>query len=175
MFGTTHMRGLTPEEIALFPKDFKAHIDIARLRLIGRAHNPLARGKILVRGYDIYWKDYPSDFAQEPLSIQSLLMHELCHVWQYATKRLTAWTYLTQPKNWIYGYAFDPNKSFDDYAIETQADLLQDWYYMNHGTPPRRYSRDGIAPNLAQINVVVPFKWDISPIDSPEEQDFSIV
>jgi len=175
MFGTIKRRGLTHDEIALFPADFIAHIDIARLRLIGRAHNPLAIGKILVRGYDIYWKNYPADFTQESLSMRSLLMHELCHVWQYATQRLTAWSYITQPKNWIYGYAFDSDKNFDDYAIETQADLLQDWFHMNHGAKPCRHRRDTPAPSLTQINAVVPFEWDTPPSDNLEEHRLPIV
>jgi len=46
-------RGLSPDEIALLPSGFITHINIARLRLIGRTHNPFAQGKIVARGYDL--------------------------------------------------------------------------------------------------------------------------
>ena len=122
----------------------------------------------MARGYDLYWKDYPDNFAQQSLCTQALLMHELCHVWQYASGRLTAWRYLTRPKNWIYGYAFDPRKSFDDYPTEKQADLLQDWYFMNNGGAARRHNKDSRAPSLKQINAVVPFDWNLAPLSGPK-------
>ena len=163
MLSHSRMRSLTPDEIALFPPGFTSQIDMSRVRLIGRTHNPFAIGKIVARGYDLYWKDYPDDFAQQSLRMRALLMHELCHVWQYASARLTAWRYLTRPQNWVYGYDFEPHKSFDDYPTEKQADLLQDWYIMNHGMMPSRHSKDSSTPRLSQINAVVPFAWDITP------------
>ena len=169
MLSTVRTRGLTPDEIALLPRGFTSHIDINRVRFIGRTHNPFAYGKILVRGYNIYWKTYPADFARTSLAQQAILIHELCHVWQYATGRLSAVSYLTQPKNWAYGYHYEPRKSFDDYAIERQADLLQDWYAMNHGAPPSRYDRQSQVPTLSQINAVIPFMWDMPPIEVDQD------
>jgi len=163
-------RGLSPDEIALLPSGFITHIDIVRLRLIGRTHNPFAQGKIVARGYDLYWRDYPEDFTRLALSARGVLVHELCHVWQYATGRLSAWRYLTRPKNWIYGYEFDPRKAFDDYPIEKQADLLQDWYVMNHGAPPQRHHNNSAPPSLTQINTVVPFEWEMP--DERAEPEF---
>ena len=101
MINPTPMRALKADETSLFPEGFTSQIDMGRVRLIGRVHNPFAIGKIVARGYDLYWKDYPEDFTQQSLCAQALLMHELCHVWQYASGRLTAWSYLTRPKNWI--------------------------------------------------------------------------
>jgi len=175
MFKPVKKRGLTSGEMALFPNGFITHLDMDRLRLINRTHNPFTSGKIVARGYDLYWKDYPADFTRQPLSERALLMHELCHVWQYKEGRLTAWSYLTRPKNWAYGYEFDPHKNFGDYAIEKQADLLQDWYNMNHGTVPHRRRQGSPVPSLAQINAVVPFKWDLTPKTVQEEDSLLIV
>lgn len=152
------MRHLTQHEQALVPEGFRAELDLDMVRLIPRAHNIFARGKILVRGYYIYWPETPADFTRHDILLQSVLIHELCHVWQYKTGRLTAFRYLVNPANWRYSYVFDPAKSFDDYPIEKQADLLQDWYLMNKGAKPCRYT--GEPPTLAQINAVVPFKTD---------------
>jgi len=153
------IRALKPDEIALFPQSFTDAIDIESVRFIFRAHNPLAAKKILVRGNQIFWPNCPLDFTQDSVDKQALLMHELCHVWQYHTRRLTAFRYLTRPKHWTYHYGFDRAKSFDDYPIEKQADLLQDWYLMNMGAPPQRFKRGTQAPSLEQINQTVPFIW----------------
>jgi len=175
MLGTVRKRSLTPDEMALLPRGFTSHIDIARVRFIDRPHNLFAYGKILVRGYDLYWKNFPADFTRASLSKRAILMHELCHVWQYATGRLSALSYLTQPKNWVYGYHYEPRNSFDDYPIERQADLLQDWYAMNLGALPSRYDRQSQVPTLSQINAVVPFIWDLPPMELPQEDAVFIV
>ena len=153
-----HARPLIPDEIALFPHDFTRQFDIASVRLIDRAHNPFALGKILVRGSRIYWPSAPADFTREPLARQALLMHELCHVWQYATRRLSAWRYLTRPRNWIYGYDIRL-RNFDAHAIERQADLLQDWYIINKGDLACRFAEATPRPTRDEINAVVPFHF----------------
>ena len=174
MFGSRNTRALTADEIALLPSDFILQIDIQRLRLINRKHNPFVGNKILARNYELYWKDYPLDFTQSSVKTRSLLMHELCHVWQYATNRLTALSYITHPKKWAYGYNFVSSKNFDDYETEKQADLLQDWHHMNHGYKPYRHHKDSCAPNLEQINAVVPFAWDVTPYEPVENHDLLI-
>jgi len=152
-------RGLTLREQSFIPASLCEAVGVDKVRLISRAHNVFARNKILVRGYDIYWPDTPADFTRHDLLLQSVLIHELCHVWQYKTGRLTAFRYLINPLNWYYGYAYDTAKKFDDYPIEKQADLLQDWYLMNRGVKPCRYAGD--PPTLNEINTVVPFHWGL--------------
>ncbi len=168
------VRGLTAQEIALFSQSFTKEFEIERVRLINRYHNPFAKRKILVRGYDIYWENYPEDFTIQSLTVRALLMHELCHVWQYATGRLSLWRYITQPKNWFYGYEFNEAQNFDDYPIEKQADLLQDWYIMNHGLPSCHHDKGSCAPELNQLNSLIPFAWDLEPDDKYEAQDILI-
>ena len=153
-------RKLSVSEKNLFPESFRAAIEIAKVTLISRAHNPFASGKILTRNNDIYWPDCPADFTMQGLSRQSLLMHELCHVWQYHTGRLSGLGYLTSPSSWSYEYVYDPAKAFDDYPTEKQADLLQDWYRVNNGAAAANYDRaESVQPSKEQINAVVPFEW----------------
>ena len=155
-----HTRNLLPQEIALFPKTFIKEINIERVELISRPHNIFARNKILVRGNKIYWPNCPKDFAQETVQTQSILMHELCHVWQYHTYRLTALRYLSNPKRWVYKYAFDILKKFDDYPTEKQADLMQDWYLVNKGCAPTNYdTRKCAPPTKDALNDITPFSW----------------
>jgi len=157
----TLARKLLPQEIALFPKDFISAINIESVELISRRHNIFAKNKILVRGYKIYWPNCPADFTQETVYRQSVLMHELCHVWQYHTYRLSALGYLLNPKRWLYKYVFDITKHFDDYPTEKQADLMQDWYLANKGCAPENYNSNKCeSPTKDHLNHVTPFRWE---------------
>jgi hypothetical protein len=153
-------RHIKDHEIAALPRGFTSTLDIKAVEFIDRAHNPLAKDKIVCRGPKLYWQSCPKDFTREPLLIQSLLMHELCHVWQYETGRLSALVYLLFPSNWFYAYKVKSNASFDSYPIEKQADLLQDWFLVNSGAKPLRYDPHGPVPTLAWLNSVVPFNWE---------------
>jgi len=58
-------------------------------------------------------------------------------------------------------YAFDIAKNFDDYAIEKQADLMQDWYLANKGYQPCHYNKDKCEkPTKGDINDMTPFIWN---------------
>ena len=154
-------RHLSPTEIAHLPTEFTQAFDIKSIRLIDREHNPFARNKIVCRGSRLYWQDHPKNFTREPLLIQSLLVHELCHVWQYETGRLTAFRYLIDPRNWRYSYRVKDAANFDDYPTEKQADLLQDWFLANSGAAPLRFDQNGPEPTRIWLNSVVPFAWSM--------------
>ncbi len=161
----TKTRNLFSEEIALFPKNFCNVINIQAVRLINCAHNPFATKKILVRHNQIFWPGCPDNFANESIEIQAPLMHEFCHVWQYHTGRLTALGYLTNPFNWMYNYKFKTEKDFDDYPIEKQADLMQDWFRLNMGYKACRHASATTPPTCQQINAIIPFDWqDKTPV-----------
>ena len=153
-------RHLTEAEIVCLPAGFTQSFDIRAVQLIDRAHNPLARHKIVCRGPRLYWQNYPKDFTRAPRLIQSLLVHELCHVWQYETGRLTAFRYLIDPRNWKYSYRVIDGADFDGYPTEKQADLLQDWFLVNTGKAPVRYEHTGPIPTKNWLNKVVPFPWN---------------
>ena len=156
---TTQRRHLSAHEMRSLPSGFTQSFDIRAVELIDRRHNPFAQNKILCRGPCLYWQNYPADFTRKPLIIQSLLVHELCHVWQYETGRLSAFSYLIDPRNWIYNYVVKAETKFDDYPTEKQADLLQDWFLVNSGAKALRYSPKGGTPTKNWLNSVVPFQW----------------
>lgn len=153
-------RHLTDDEIKALPAGFTGQFDIQSVELINRMHNPFARNKIVCRGVRLFWPNYPKDFTRETVIIRSLLVHELCHVWQYETGRLTAARYLLDPRNWVYNYTVAENADFDAYPTEKQADLLQDWFLVNSGSHPLRYSQNGKIPTQDWLNQVVPFNWN---------------
>ncbi len=156
---TAQSRHLKPHEITALPSGFTQSFDIQSVTFMDRAHNPFAKNKILCRGHKLYWQNYPQDFTRKPLIIQSLLIHELCHVWQYETRRLSAFRYLSDPRNWFYRYRVNPNAKFDDFPTEKQADLLQDWFLVNSGEAPLRFDQKGPAPTRNWLNEIVPFNW----------------
>ena len=156
---TAQSRHLSKHEIAALPDGFTESFNIKSVEFIDRAHNPFAKNKILCRGHKLFWQNYPQDFTRMPLIIQSLLVHELCHVWQYETSRLTAARYLFDPRNWYYNYRVKEGAVFDDYRTEKQADLLQDWFLVNSGAQPLRFDQKGPTPTQEWLNLVVPFQW----------------
>jgi|GEM_PF-1413917 len=126
-------RGLSAEEIATIPPELALACDAGSVRIIDRAHNLFALKKVLVRGSAIYWYRAPRDFTKSSGRMRALLMHELAHVWQYRTGRLSAASYLLWPPNWRYRYAVREGVRLDDYAIEAQADIVEDWYRQRAG------------------------------------------
>jgi len=156
---TVNSRHLSSHEIAALPAGFTRSFDIESVEFLNRAHNPFAKNKILCRGHKLYWQNFPQDFTLKPLIIQSLLVHELCHVWQYETGRLSAASYLIDPRNWFYNYRVKQGAAFDDYPTEKQADLLQDWFLVNSRANPLRFDRKGSQPTRDWLNNIVPFKW----------------
>ena len=157
-------RALNSAEIFLIPASFQAAIDVSKIRLIKHHHNVFVKNKIMTRNYDIWWPDCPEDFTKI-ISInlmrdsQAKLMHELCHVWQYKTGRLSIGKYITNPSRWTYRYGFSPDKSFDDYPTEKQADFFEDWWRLNMGYPADNNKVGTQPPSKKAINKTIPFKW----------------
>ena len=150
-------RGLTTDEINLVPLSLRRSIDIGRVQLIDRSHNPFAANKILTRNNKIYWPDVPDDFTVESIARQAVLIHELCHVWQYKKGHLSLWSYISKPGNWRYGYVFDETKAFTDYRIEEMADIAQDWYLELKGRRATNYKKTGPKPTRQQLIAMVSF------------------
>ena len=151
-------RNLTPGERALVPETFARELPLETVRIVPRAHNPFARNKVLVRGRRLFWPGAPADVSREGAGFQTLLVHELAHVWQYETGRLTALRYLTDPRNWRYGYrAGDP---FESMGIEAQADLVADWWRVRRGLPPLRHI--GEPPTSEWLEEAIPFGRPLS-------------
>ena len=146
-------RNLTPGERALVPEAFARELPLESVRIVLRAHNPFARNKVLVRGRRIFWPGAPADVSREGAGLQTLLVHELAHVWQYETGRLTAIRYLTDPCNWQYGYR--TGAAFESLGTEAQADLVADWWRVRRGLPPLRHI--GASPTRDWLESTIPF------------------
>jgi len=105
-----HQRRLTDAERGLLSPGLVAALDaagaapvivpraawLARLTWLWRGHVP-----ILTRGHKIYWPGAPQDFSSRPAAM-AVLQHELQHVLDFSTGRLSALGYLLNPRNWTY-------------------------------------------------------------------------
>lgn len=67
------------------------------------------------------WSD---DFSLEPLHRQGFFIHEMTHVWQ-AQKGGRWFLPLMRHPFCRYDYRFHPDKSFDRYGLEQQAEIVR--------------------------------------------------
>src|SRR5688572_31598684 len=87
------MRGLKPGEIALLKEAFGDRLAYGGIRLrLGHGGNPAAAAAfrngntaITLRRSIYFRTHYSDDFAQSDVASQSLFLHEMTHIWQYAT------------------------------------------------------------------------------------------
>ncbi len=124
---TVQQRNLTPAEIVLAQSVFAHHIDYSRVRII--AHRAVLPSYALSPNGHIYFNpsDYCANFAQQALPIQSWFIHEMVHVWQYQSGMRVLVNALLNRR---YTYVLKTGKSFLDYGVEQQAQMVQD-YFLN--------------------------------------------
>ena len=84
------------------------------------------RAPIMVLGRRIFWPGAMADFSQ-PWSDRALavLQHELQHVLEFAAGELSTLGYLTQPRNWPYGYRIGPDSQWADFGAEQRASIAE--------------------------------------------------
>jgi hypothetical protein len=115
---------------------------LARLTFLWRGHVP-----ILTRGGRIYWPGAAADFSEAP-NAMAVLQHELQHVLDFSTGRLSSLGYLLNPRNWTYR-------------------LPDDWDWRRLGAEQRAVlaerlwrAEQGLAHDLAEIRAVIPWAKD---------------
>lgn len=151
-------RPLTPGETALAQSVFGTAIDLAEVRIRRRRFFPFQpRGTVMAPMGHIHFHPtgphYRDDFAEAPLGLQSLFIHELVHVWQ-AQQRGRYYLPLMRHPFCRYGYRFDPARPFAAYGIEQQAELVAHAFLAANGAPL------AVAPPLADLQSVLPFPVD---------------
>jgi hypothetical protein len=79
-----------------FPRIVAAPSPLARLSYLWRGHTP-----VLTLGDRIFWGRAPGDCSRSPAAM-ALLQHELQHVLDYATGRMSRLSYAANPRDWSY-------------------------------------------------------------------------
>ncbi len=88
----------------------------------------------MVRGLHIYWPGLPADLSRDKEQLP-ILAHELVHVWQYCGG-MNLFHYLLRDivcNLGRYNYRLKPKKSFEAYAYEQQAAMMEDWMRLQDG------------------------------------------
>ncbi len=100
-------------------------MDYERVRLI--ASDWLWQRHALAPNGKVYFhpNDFSDDFSSERLEIQGWLIHELTHVWQFQQGMAVARRALVDRR---YAYVLEQGKTFLQYGIEQQAQMVQDWF-----------------------------------------------
>lgn len=139
-------RSLTCGEIDLARSIFGDAVDYELVRLIKGKWWPLQprdtamapMGHIYFHPQNGGWSD---DFSNEPLGRQGFFIHEMTHVWQAQSKGRLYLLLMRHPFC-RYSYELKPAKTFRDYGIEQQAEIVRHRFLADRGgnpavTPPR--------------------------------------
>ena len=157
-----HMRGLTPGEIALAREVFGERIDYCRIRFShGAARNPVAAlafrngNPAITLRRTVYYGTHPcEDYSLASPHLQSLFVHEMAHVWQYA--RLGVVRFLLRYAGELAAcrlhppamYRYQPGVTrFDGAMLEAQAQMAGDYWLARLTNAPDRAA--AIALSLA--------------------------
>ena len=138
------MRRLTPGEHALARSVFEGALDLDRVRLVSTPfRTAVTTGRVI-------WMpaDAPQDFAAAPTRLQGWLVHELVHVWQFATApagTLRSWAGVVASGGYgpgLPGYAYAHPFDWNALNLEQQARVVEHAFLMREGavagasTPP---------------------------------------
>lgn len=148
-------RTLTAGEIDLARSVFGAAVDYSRVRLVRRKWWPLQpRGIAMAPTGNIHfhpqsdrWSD---DFSREKLPLQGLLIHELTHVWQAQTRGRFYLPLMRHPFC-RYSYELVPDRPFDRYGLEQQAEIIRHAFLLKNGAR--------LPVSLAELESLLPFNW----------------
>ncbi|WP_343346563.1 vgr related protein [Sphingomicrobium sp. XHP0239] len=148
----TERRPLTPGEIELARTMFGDTIDYDRVELVrGKWIFFQPRGVVMAPTGNIHfhpdsdrWSD---DFSRDKLTSQGLFIHEMTHVWQ--TQRAGRW-YLPLIRHPFcrYGYELKEGRSFLQYGIEQQAEIVKHRFYANRGIKVAQIPPSELLPFL---------------------------
>jgi hypothetical protein len=112
-------------------------IDYSKVRIIRRKWWPFQprrvamapTGHIHFHPHGDLWSD---DFSKEPLGRQGFFIHELTHVWQ-SQKRGRFYLPLMRHPFCRYRYRLQPDRRFEDYGLEQQAEIVRHRFMADRG------------------------------------------
>jgi hypothetical protein len=132
-----HSRSLSPGEIELARTIFGEAIDYSLVRLVNGKWWPFhPRNAAMAPMGDIYFHPeggvWSEDFSKEPLGRQGFFIHEMTHVWQAQAKGRFYLPLMRHPFC-RYRYTLVPDKPFDRYGLEQQAEIVQHRFLADRG------------------------------------------
>ena len=129
------MRRLTSGERAIARTVFADALDLDRVRLISTPfRTAVTTGPWIWMPYDA-----PPDFAAAPLHLRAWLVHELTHVWQFATapaSTLKSWVKVAAAGGYgpgLPGYRYALPFEWAELNLEQQARVIEHAYMLREG------------------------------------------
>lgn len=148
-------RALTPDERALAASIFGNAVDYDAVRIHRRKWFPFQPKRVIMAPDGHIWIHPESDLWQEDFSaaslpLQALFVHEVTHVWQAQTRGKYYLPLMRHPFC-RYAYEFEPDRPFERYGIEQQAEIVRHAFLLRHGA-----CSSAPAP-LAALERLLPF------------------
>ena len=138
-------RPLTTGEVEMARSIFGDALDYSKVRLFEGKWWPFhPRRAAMAPTGDIWFHPdgggWSEDFSHEPLSRQGFFIHELTHVWQAQRGGLLYLPLMRHPFC-RYAYRLDRGRTFLEYGIEQQAEIVRHRFLAERGDavpcPPR--------------------------------------
>lgn len=131
---THRWRHLTAREIATASLLFGDAIDYARVRIHGRRYMPFQpKNCCMTPNGSMYFHRscFLPDYTRGDPPVVHWFIHEMVHVWQHQLG------YAVRLRGAVriglsYDYDLAPGKTFADYNMEAQGDLLADYFALKH-------------------------------------------
>jgi len=128
-------RALTEGEMALCRPLFGGTIDYAAVRLHRRRWWPFQPRETVMAPDGHIWfhpkgSAWREDFADAPIALQGLLVHEMTHVWQCQRGIFLP---LRRHPFCRYDYALKPGWALTRYGIEQQAEIVRHAFLLSRG------------------------------------------
>lgn len=157
-------RSLTLREINLARSVFKNGIDYTSVKIhkgsffpSGLQHEDTA----ITPAGEIYFmpKHYHSDYASASADYQHWFMHEMTHVWQHQLG-LKLSIHGSVNRAMSYRYSLSANRLLCDYAMDAQANLLADYFWL------KKFGRTGFdavsnLDNARTPDLIKRYEWTI--------------
>lgn len=96
------------------------------------------------------WRE---NYSRARLGLRAHIMHELTHVWQYQQGINLP---LRRHPFCRYDYDFEPGRSFSEYGLEQQAELVRHAFLAARGRPAAG------KPDLHTLSALLPFGPDVT-------------
>ena len=127
-------RKLTDNEIKLLQSIYFNEVDFTKVRITKKHLFSFLLRKFsgITFGNKIIFtkKSYRLDFS-ETISDSALLVHEICHVWQYQNTNYWWFKAMLEHIKFgkdVYKYELTENKYFNNYRYEQQGEIMADYY-----------------------------------------------
>lgn len=143
-------RDLTPGEIALLKTVFASTIPYSEVKIRNyKAYFFQPDDTAMTPDGKIYFppQHYLADFSMASLAIRAWLVHEGAHLYQFYSLGWSVKLRGMTDRN--YDYVLDPRKKFQQYGLEQQGAIAQDYYILrNGGAISRPYNLSDFATTL---------------------------